>query len=114
MPRIFANASQTMRLVCETEDQPLFADFEWLKNGAYVGSCRGRLQQNKTCRLHGDETNKAKYKITWTGSGAELTIKNVFHPFDSGNFTCIARNAAGEDTKTVTLAVHGKSVNLPF
>ena len=101
-----------MRLVCETEHQPLFTDFEWLKNGAYIGSCRGKLQQNKICRLHGDEVNKAKYKIAWTRSGAELTIKNVFHPFDSGNFTCIVRNAAGEDTKTVILAVYGESVNL--
>lgn len=98
-----------MRLICETEGQPPFADVKWLKNGAHVGSCEGELQQNKTCRVHGDQT---KYKITWTGSGAELIIRNAFHPFDSGDFTCVASNAVGEDSRTVSLDVHGKSANL--
>ena len=110
MPRIFANASQTKKLVCETHDHAVFSDVEWFKDGAQVGSCIGRLQQNKTCRLHGDE---AKYTITWTGSGAELKIKNVFHPFDSGNFTCVVSNAAGVDTKTITVDVLGEYVNVP-
>lgn len=29
----------------------------------------------------------------------------IFQPEDSGNYTCIANNAAGEDTHTVTLIV---------
>lgn len=29
-----------------------------------------------------------------------------FQPEDSGSYTCIANNAAGEDTHTVTLIVH--------
>ena len=100
----FVNASATKRLICETEGQPPFADIQWLKNGAHLGSCRGELQHNKTCHLHGD---RAKYKITWRGSGAELMIMSAYHPFDSGDFTCVASNAVGKDTKTVTLDVHG-------
>ncbi|XP_073903349.1 hemicentin-1 isoform X3 [Castor canadensis] len=35
----------------------------------------------------------------------ELVVKNVM-PEDSGTYTCVASNAAGEDTHTVTLTVH--------
>lgn len=66
-------------------------------------------QQNKTCHIHGDQP---KYKITWTGSGAELMVQNAFHPLDSGEFTCIASNAAGEDKKTLILDVHGELINV--
>ncbi|NXL89730.1 HMCN1 protein, partial [Alectura lathami] len=37
--------------------------------------------------------------------GGELILDNVV-PEDSGSYTCIANNAAGEDTHTVTLLVH--------
>lgn len=39
-------------------------------------------------------------------------IKNTFHPFDTGVFTCVAANAGGMDNKTVYLDIHGKSLNL--
>ena len=107
--KILVNASQTRRLICEAEAQPLFPDMEWFKNGVRLGSCKGELRQNKTCRLHSDQS---KYKITWTGSGAELTIRNALHPFDDGDFTCVASNTAGVDNRTVTLDVHGK-LNIP-
>ena len=77
-----------------------------------MGRCTGELQQqNKTCHTHG---NQPKYKITWTGSGAELMVQNAFHPLDSGEFTCIASNAAGEDKKTLILDVHGELINVSY
>lgn len=104
-PRIFANASQTTSILCETDFEGLFVDVEWFKDGVQVGSCKGISQRNKTCY-----DDKTKYKIIWTGSGAELIIRNVVHPFDSGNFTCVVKNIAGKDTETVTLDVHEKPV----
>ena len=35
-------------------------------------------------------------------------IKNVFHPFDTGDFTCVAVNTIGMDNKTVHLDIYGK------
>ncbi|CAH3127131.1 unnamed protein product, partial [Porites lobata] len=106
--RLSVNVSQTTRLICETEGHPSQADIHWLKDGVEVGRCTGEMrQQNKTCHIHGDQP---KYKITWTGSGAELMVQNAFHPLDSGEFTCIASNAAGEDKKTLILDVHEKPV----
>ncbi|NXL77816.1 HMCN1 protein, partial [Leptocoma aspasia] len=40
-----------------------------------------------------------------TVPGGDLILDNVV-PKDSGSYTCIATNAAGEDTHTVTLTVH--------
>ncbi|NXB77102.1 HMCN1 protein, partial [Donacobius atricapilla] len=40
-----------------------------------------------------------------TVPGGDLILDNVV-PEDSGSYTCIATNAAGEDTHTVTLTVH--------
>ncbi|XP_010148594.1 PREDICTED: hemicentin-1-like, partial [Eurypyga helias] len=37
--------------------------------------------------------------------GGDLVLDNVV-PADSGSYTCIANNTAGEDTRTVTLIVH--------
>ena len=39
-------------------------------------------------------------------------VQNAFHPLDSGEFTCIASNAAGEDKKTLILDVHGELINV--
>ena len=35
-------------------------------------------------------------------------IKNVLHPFDTGDFTCVAVNTIGMDNKTVHLDIYGK------
>lgn len=99
------NASQNVKLFCGTEGKSPFADVKWFKNGVRVGSCMGELQQNKTCVLH---QHQRKYSIFWKGSGAELMIKNVFHPFDTGEFTCVAVNSVGMDNKTVYLDIYGK------
>ncbi|XP_051649408.1 hemicentin-1 isoform X5 [Manacus candei] len=40
-----------------------------------------------------------------TVPGGDLILDNVV-PEDSGSYTCVAANAAGEDTHTVTLTVH--------
>lgn len=103
-PRMLAKASQTTRILCEADDAELFFDVEWFKDGVQVGGCKA-VQRNTTCRIHGDET---KYKLIWKGSGTELTIWNVYHPFDSGNFTCVVKNIGGMDAKTVLLDVQGK------
>lgn len=103
-PRILAKASQTTRILCEAADAELLFDVEWFKDGVQVGGCEA-VQRNTTCRIHGDE---AKYKLIWKGFGTELTIWNVHHPFDSGNFTCVVKNIAGMDAKTALLDVHGK------
>lgn len=99
-----AKASQTTRILCEAADAELLFDVEWFKDGVQVGGCEA-VQRNTTCRIHGDE---AKYKLIWKGSGTELTIWNVHHPFDSGNFTCVVKNIGGMDAKTALLDVHGK------
>ena len=111
-PKIFnfttntaVNASQNVKLFCGTEGEPPFADVQWFKNGVSVGRCKGELQQNKTCVL---DQHHRKYSISWRGSGAELMIKNVFHPFDTGDFTCVAVNTIGMDNKTVHLDIYGK------
>ena len=98
------NASQNVKLFCEMEGSPPFADVQWFKNGVSVGRCKGELQHNKTCVL---DQHQGKYSISWRGSGAELMIKNVFHPFDTGEFTCIAVNTFGMDNKTVRLEIYG-------
>lgn len=103
-PKILAKASQTTRILCEAADAELLFDVEWFKDGVQVGGCEA-VQRNTTCRIHGDE---AKYKLIWKGSGTELTIWNVHHPFDSGNFTCVVKNIGGMDAKTALLDVHGK------
>lgn len=99
-----AKASQTTRILCEAVNAELLFDVEWFKDGVQVGGCEA-VQRNTTCRIHGD---KAKYKLIWKGSGTELTIWNVHHPFDSGNFTCVVKNIGGMDAKTALLDVHGK------
>lgn len=105
-PKILAKASQTTRILCEAADAELLFDVEWFKDGVQVGVCEA-VQRNTTCRIHGDE---AKYKLIWKGSGTELTIWNVHHPFDSGNFTCVVKNIGGMDAKTALLDVHEKPV----
>ncbi|XP_022801625.1 vascular endothelial growth factor receptor 2-like [Stylophora pistillata] len=103
--RASVNASQNVRLFCETEGTPFFANIKWFRNGHLIGSCTGDPQRNKTCFLH---RLQGKYSISRRGSGAELVIKKAFHPFDSGIFTCVAINSAGTDNKTVTLDIHEK------
>ncbi|XP_055671290.1 hemicentin-1 [Falco peregrinus] len=47
-------------------------------------------------------TERGKYRAV---PGGDLILDNVV-PADAGSYTCIANNAAGEDTHTVTLIVH--------
>lgn len=105
--RASVNASQNVRLFCETEGTPSFANIKWFRNGHLIGSCKGDPKRNKTCFLH---RLQGKYSLSRRGSGAELVIKKALHPFDSGVFTCVAINSAGTDNKTVTLDIHGRSL----
>lgn len=104
--RASVNASQNVRLFCETEGKPPLA-FKWFRNGRLIGSCKGDLERKRTCSLH---RQQGKYNVLWRGSGTELVIKKAFHPFDTGVFTCVAMNSAGTDNKTVTLDIHEKPV----
>ena len=104
--RASVNASQNVRLFCETEGKPPLA-FKWFRNGRLIGSCKGDLERKRTCFLH---RQQGKYNVSWRGSGTELVIKKAFHPFDTGVFTCVAMNSAGTDNKTVTLDIHGRSL----
>lgn len=104
--RASVNASQNVRLFCETGGKPPLA-FKWFRNGRLIGSCKGDLERKRTCFLH---RQQGKYNVSWRGSGTELVIKKAFHPFDTGVFTCVAMNSAGTDNKTVTLDIHGRSL----
>ncbi|XP_030135337.4 hemicentin-1 [Taeniopygia guttata] len=58
------------------------------------------INWRKDNMLLGDTVGKYQ-----TVPGGDLILDNVV-PEDSGSYTCIATNAAGEDTHTVTLTVH--------
>ena len=73
-----------------------------------MGTCKGDVQEKtKICSV---VSEFSKYQLFWKGSGAELVIHKALYPFDAGEFTCLARNAAGIDKKTVMLVIHGMSI----
>lgn len=49
----------------------------------------------------------ANEKYSLNDDGSELTIKGV-KKLDDGDYTCIARNKAGEKQEEITLKVFGK------
>uniref|UniRef100_A0A8C3J6R6 Hemicentin-1 n=1 Tax=Calidris pygmaea TaxID=425635 RepID=A0A8C3J6R6_9CHAR len=71
---------QSVTLQCEAEGYPR-PETSWHKDGQQI-------------------TESLRRRILSTGA-----LQIVF-PEDSGSYTCIANNAAGEDTHTVTLVVH--------
>uniref|UniRef100_A0A8C5X6K5 Hemicentin-1 n=1 Tax=Malurus cyaneus samueli TaxID=2593467 RepID=A0A8C5X6K5_9PASS len=70
-------------LSCVAEGIPT-PTITWRKNGTLLRDTVGKYQ---------------------TVPGGDLILDNVV-PEDSGSYICIASNAAGEDTRTVTLTVH--------
>uniref|UniRef100_A0A669QE89 Hemicentin 1 n=1 Tax=Phasianus colchicus TaxID=9054 RepID=A0A669QE89_PHACC len=72
---------QSVTLQCETEGNP-GPEISWHKDGQQV-------------------TESMRRRILSTGA-----LQIVFAQPDSGTYTCTAKNAAGEDTHTVTLVVH--------
>uniref|UniRef100_A0A8B9BNN6 Hemicentin 1 n=1 Tax=Anser brachyrhynchus TaxID=132585 RepID=A0A8B9BNN6_9AVES len=71
---------QSVNLQCEAEGYP-GPEISWHKDGQQI-------------------TESMRRRVLSSG-----TLQIVF-PEDSGNYTCIANNAAGEDTHTVILIVH--------
>lgn len=62
--------------------------FKWLHNGKEVNS-------------------HSKYKIITTGTTSHFYIGEI-EPSDIGNFSCIAMNAFGTDTKMETVSMEGE------
>ena len=56
-------------------------------------------------QVHDDQL----HKIVVNEDGIHSLIIHAVQPFDTGHYTCIARNKAGEDTCQVNLNVHRKS-----
>jgi len=77
------------RLFCSRSagDKPLF--FQWSKNGRTLSN-----------------TPQVNYKIENSDDFTIFTINSVERN-DSGNYSCIVRNAFGEDTKSSQLIVKG-------
>ncbi len=77
------------RLLCSPSagDKPLF--FQWSKNGLTLSNS----PQNN-------------YRIDNSDDFSQFTIKSISR-HDSGNYSCIARNAFGEDIKHARLLVKG-------
>lgn len=65
-------------------------DFQWLHNGRQVQSHH-------------------KYKISSSQTSSHLYIGQI-EPEDIGNFTCIIRNAYGEDSKTESVYMEGEKI----
>lgn len=81
--------NSSFRLFCSTNagDKPLF--FQWTKNGQTLSSS--------------PQTN---YKIDNSEEFSYLSIKSVSRS-DAGNYSCVVRNAFGEDIKFSQLLVKG-------
>lgn len=71
----------------KTGSEPLF--FQWIKNGNILNN---DLQSN--------------YKISASEDHSQFLIKNV-HRSDSGNYSCIVRNAFGTDIQSTQLNIKG-------
>jgi len=80
------------RIYCSTfaGDKPLF--FQFSKNGQLLTS-----------------TPNTNYKIENSEDLSLFSIKSVERN-DSGNYSCIARNAFGTDSQTVQLLIRGSSL----
>ncbi len=99
IPKLLSLPTQTVisesspfRLLCYTSagDKPLF--FQWTKNGQLLWN-----------------SPQTHYKIENSKDVSEFMIKNVDRN-DSGNYSCIARNAFGEDIMHSKLLVKGLKI----
>jgi hypothetical protein len=79
----------SFRIFCSTSagDKPLF--FQWTKNSQILSN-----------------DPKVGYKIDNSDDHSLFSIKNIERS-DSGNYSCIVRNAFGEDFQSTLLIVKG-------
>ena len=84
-----AQEGQMTRFDCVVTGRPI-PELLWFRDGTQV---------------HDDQL----HKIVVNEDGIHSLIIHAVQPFDTGHYTCIARNKAGEDTCQVNLNVHRKS-----
>ncbi|GFS39582.1 titin [Trichonephila inaurata madagascariensis] len=74
-------------IACSVKRGSLPVTFKWLQNGL-------------------DVSDHSKYKMSSTGSSSHFFIGKI-HATDIGNYTCIVKNAYGQDEKTISLIIEG-------
>ncbi len=89
LPSQTLSEGSSFRLFCSTSagDKPLF--FQWTKNNQILSN-----------------DPKVNYKIDNSKVHSLLTIESIERS-DSGNYSCIVRNAFGEDFQSALLIVKG-------
>lgn len=75
-------------ILCSTKRGSSPMDISWLHNG-------------KNVEKH------TKYKISTMSTSSQISIGPI-QAVDIGNFTCVAKNAFGEDSRTETVFMEGK------
>ncbi len=89
IPKSELSEGSSFRLLCHTSagTKPVF--YQWNKNGLSLAN-----------------NPESSYKIETFEDNSQFVIKNVDRS-DSGNYSCIARNAFGTDSQSAQLIVKG-------
>lgn len=78
----------SIEVLCTIKRGSLPVEFSWLHNGHIISEDR-------------------KQKVTINDRSSHFSIGNI-QPSDIGNYTCVAGNRYGKDSKTASVIIEGK------